>query len=174
MAASLQPPPAAAPALSFRPAEEKKLQIRTQGTLAAAESDKAPVKVDSEGGVKATESKTRFIGTAIALLIAQRAGDNDPLRGPSVNGAKGAIIGQRANVGGRTLGGGLGFGLLGTIAAQSSRTVGAALGYYGLAWSVFSTVVARGPEVHFEKNSVVDIGLNSRTTKSASDGTTQK
>ena len=171
MAASLKPPAAADPAMSFRPAEVKKLQIRTQGTLAAAEGDKAPVKVDSEGGVKATESKTRFIGTAIALLIAQRAGDNEPLRGPSVNGAKGAIIGQRANVGGRTLGGGLGFGLLGTIAGQGSRNVGAALGYYGLAWSVFSTVVARGPEVHFEKNSVVDIGLNSRTTKSASDRT---
>ena len=118
------------------------------------------MKVDSEGGVKATESKTRFIGTAAAL-----SGDNDPIRTPSTGGTKGAVIGQKANVGGRTLGGGLGFGLLGTIAAQSSRNVGAALGYYGLAWSVFTTVVARGPEVHFDKNAVVDIGLNSRTSK---------
>jgi hypothetical protein len=88
-------------------------------------------------------------------------------------GTRGAVIGQRANVGGRTLGGGLGFGLLGTIAAQSSRNVGAALGYYGLAWSVFSTVVARGPEVHFDKNAVIDIGLNSRAIKPES-GTTAK
>jgi hypothetical protein len=63
---------------------------------------------------------------------------------------------------------------LGTIAAQSSRNVGAALGYYGLAWSVFTTVVARGPEVHFDKNAVVDIGLNSRTNKPESAGTTPK
>ena len=59
----------------------------------------------------------------------------------------------------------MGFGLLGTIAAQSSRTVGAALGYYGLAWSVFSTVVARGREVQFDKNAVVDIGFNTRESK---------
>ncbi len=164
VAGLLAPPPAAAPSQAPRPAEEKTLQIRTLGTLSAAEGDQAPLKVDSEGGVKATESKTRFIGTAVAVLVAQAAGDNDPLRAPSVGGTKGAVIGQRANVGGRTLGGGLGFGLLGTIAAQSSRNVGAALGYYGLAWSVFSTVVARGPEVHFDKNAVVDIGLNSRAT----------
>jgi len=163
--------PAATPTATGAPseappgAEEKKLQIRTQGTLAAAEGDKAPLKVDSEGGVQATESKTRFIGMAAALLVSRAAGDNDPERGPSIGGSRGPIIGQNPNVSGRTLGGGLGFGLLGTIAAQSSRNVGAALGYYGLAWSVFSTVVARGPEVQFDKNAVVDIGFNSRASK---------
>lgn len=154
--------------------EEKKLQVRTQGMLAAAEGDKAPVKVDAEGGVQATESKTRFIGTAVAVLVARAAGDNDPIRAPSVGGRRGAIIGQSQNVGGRTLGGGLGFGLLGTIAAQSSRTVGAAFGYYGLAWSVFSTVVARGPEVQFDKNAVVDIGFNTRASKPENDSTAAK
>jgi hypothetical protein len=57
----------------------------------------------------------------------------------------------------------MGFGLLGAIAAQSSRTVGAAFGYYGLAWSVYSTVVKRGAEVQFGKNAVIDIGFNQRT-----------
>jgi len=179
VAGLLAPPPTAAawqaprPA-EERPAEEKRLRIRTQGILSAAEGDKAPLKVDSEGGVKATESKTRFIGTAVAALVAQAAGDNDPVRAPSTGGSKGAVIGQSPNVAGRTLGGGLGFGLLGTIAAQSSRNVGAALGYYGLAWSVFSTVVARGAEVHFDKDAVVDIGLNSRASKPESGGTAAK
>jgi hypothetical protein len=68
----------------------------------------------------------------------------------------------------------LGFGLLGTIAAQSSRNVGAALGYYGLAWSVFSTVVARGPEVQLDKNAVVDIGFNTRASKPESGGAAPK
>ena len=169
-------PPTDAPSQAPRAAEEKekRLEVRTLGTLSAAEGDKAPLKVDSEGGVQATESKTRFLGTAVALLIARAAGDNDPVRAPSVSGSRGAVIGQRANVGGRTLGGGLGFGLLGTIAAQSSRNVGAALGYYGLAWSVFSTVVARGPEVQFDKNAVVDIGFNSRASKPERDGTAAK
>jgi hypothetical protein len=179
VAGLLAPPGAAAPSQAPRPAEEKpaeekRLQIRTQGILSAAEGDKAPIKVDSEGGVKATESKTRFIGTALALLVAQAAGDNDPVRAPSVGGSKGAVIGTRSNVAGRTLGGGSGFGLLGTIASQSSPTVGAALGYYGLAWSVFSTVVGRGPEVHFDKNAVVDIGLSSRASKPESGGTAAK
>ena len=169
---ALPPAPSQAPRAAEE--KEKRLEVRTLGTLSAAEGDKAPLKVDSEGGVQATESKTRFLGTAVALLVARAAGDNDPVRAPSVGGSRGAVIGQRANVGGRTLGGGLGFGLLGTIAAQSSRNVGAALGYYGLAWSVFSTVVARGPEVHFDKNAVVDIGLNSRASKPESGGTAGK
>jgi len=174
VASLLTAPQTSAPSQASPAPEERKLQIRTQGMLAAAEGDKSTLQVDSEGGVKATESKTRFIGTAIALLVAQAAGDNDPIRAPSSGGVRGAIIGQKANVGGRTLGGGLGFGLLGTIAAQSSRTVGAALGYYGLAWSVFSTVVARGPEVQFDKNAVVDIGFNTRESKSQSDATAAK
>lgn len=56
----------------------------------------------------------------------------------------------------------MGFGLLGSIAAQSSNKVGMALGYYGMAWSVFSTVVARGADVQFDRNAVVDIGFNQR------------
>jgi hypothetical protein len=163
-AALLAPPKTVAPLETPHPQDEQKLQIRTQGTLAAAEGDKAPLKVDSEGGVQASESKTRFIGTAVALLVSRAAADNDPIRAPSSGGVRGAIVGRSQNVSGRTLGGGLGFGLLGTIAAQSSRTVGAALGYYGLAWSVFSTVVARGPEVQFDKNAVVDISFNTRAS----------
>ena len=133
---------------------EPKLQIRTQGTLSAAEGGNAPVKVDSEGGVQAQESKSRFIGTAIALLITHRAADNDAGR---------AVNGNNPNVSGRTLGGGLGFGLLGSIAAQSSNNVGMALGYYGMGWSVFSTVVARGADVQFDRNAVIDIGFNQRS-----------
>ena len=68
----------------------------------------------------------------------------------------------------------MGFGLLGAIAAQSSRNVGAVFGYYGLAWSVYSTVVARGAEVQFGKNAVIDIGFNQRapadTTNLKKDG----
>jgi hypothetical protein len=144
---------------------QEKLQIRTQATLSAAEGGTAPLKVDKEGGVQATESKTRFIGTAVAVLISRRAADNDPER---VHG--GAITGQSSNVGGRTLGGGMGFGLLGAIAAQSSRNVGAVFGYYGLAWSVYSTVVARGAEVQFGKNAVIDIGFNQRAPADATTG----
>lgn len=133
------------------------LQFRIQGALTAAEGGSVPLKVDKEGGVQAQESKTRFIGLAVSAMIARSAADDDHIRNES-----GAITGQSSNVGGRTLGGGLGFGILGSVAAQSSTSVGMALGYYGLAWSVYSTVIARGPEVQFDKNAVIDIGFNER------------
>jgi hypothetical protein len=141
---------------------EPEFQFRTQATLNAAEGGSVPLKVDKEGGVQAQESKTRFVGLAVSALIARAAADNDHTRDET-----GAITGQSSNVGGRTLGGGLGFGMLGSIAAQSSTSVGMALGYYGLAWSVYSTVIARGLEVRFEKNAVIDIGFNERDAEKA-------
>ena len=139
------------------PQPAARLQFRTKATLRAAESANAHVEVGSEGGVKTTDSKTRFLGTAIALLITHRAADNDAIH--TRNGAHG----RGSNVTGRTLGGGLGFGMLGAIAAQASRGVGAGLGYYGMAWSVFSTIVARGADVQFDRNTVIDIAFNQRT-----------
>ncbi len=141
------------------PAPPKKLEVRTEANLQSAESSsKTRLKVDSEGGVRATESKTRFLAAAAAVMIARRAADNDAIRNQS-----GQVTGQSQNVAGRTLGGGLGFGLLGSAIAQSSRYVGTAFGFYGMAWSVYSTVVARGSEVQFPKDSMVDIRFDART-----------
>ncbi|MDR3719126.1 MAG: hypothetical protein P4K98_10010 [Bryobacteraceae bacterium] len=130
------------------------LQFRTRASVAAVESGDAPLKVDEEGGVRTTESKKRFLSTAAALLIAQRAADNDAGRRASG--------GQSSNAGGRTVGGAMGFGLLGSVAGRLSTNTGMALGYYGLAWSVFSTVAGRGAEVEFGKNAVVDVGFSTR------------
>jgi hypothetical protein len=137
---------------------QEALKLRTQASLQAAESaGKTPLKVDGEGGVQAKESKTRFIAAAAAAMIARRAGDND-----STRNASGQVVGRNPNIGGRTLGGGLGFGMLGSAISQSSRYAGAAFGYYGMAWSLYSTVIARGSEVEFGKNAMVDIRFNTR------------
>ena len=37
-----------------------------------------------------------------------------------------------------------------------------AFGYYGLAWSIYSSVIARGGEVQFDKNAVMDIKFGTR------------
>lgn len=133
--------------------------FQTVATLHAAETGgKSEIKVDEEGGVKATESKTRLIAPLIAVLIANKSLDNDAGR----HGGEG-----EANVGGRTLGGASGFGMVGALAAQSSRYVGTAFGIYGMAWSVYSSVVARGGEVQFGKNAVVDIKFGARTPPGA-------
>jgi hypothetical protein len=129
----------------------KRPVIKAPAQLDGAESgSKATLKVDSEGTAKATESKTRFLAPALALLVASRAADNDA-------GKHTASGTGEPNVSGRTLGGGLGFGLVGSLLAQKSPTFGKAMGYYGLAWSVYLNIVARGQEVEFGKNAVVDI-----------------
>jgi hypothetical protein len=132
-------------------------EIRTQGILQAAEGSGGAIQVDSEGGVKATEPKARLIAPLISLVAASRAADNDAGRAGA-----GATNTAGGNVSGRTLGGGLGFGLLGSVIAQRSRYVGMSFGYYGLAWSVFSNVIARGSEVRFEKNALLEIKFGGR------------
>jgi hypothetical protein len=92
--------------------------------------------------------------------VARRAGDSDPIRNQSHQ-----VVGQSQNVGGRTLGGGFGFGLLGM---GISRYVGTAFGYYGMAWSPFSTVITRGAEVKFGKDAMVDIRFDTRSDRPAS------
>jgi hypothetical protein len=130
-----------------------------QGTLNAAEGNgTAPIKVDSEGGVQAKESKTRFIAPAISLVLARSAADNDAGHHHAAGGT-----GGDSNVSGRTLGGGLGLGMLGSAVSQSSRWVGMAFGYYGLAWSVYSSVIARGGDVQFDKNAMMEIKFGTRT-----------
>jgi hypothetical protein len=138
------------------PTEERTLQFRTQATLRAAESGGAPVKVDSEGGVQASESKSRFVGVALAAALATHSGLGDTKT--NSNG----LSTQGRNTGGRVLGGGSGFGLIGGLAAQLSSNTSLALGYYGLARSVYFGVIARGPEAEFLKNAVVDIGFDVR------------
>jgi hypothetical protein len=150
-------------AARLRIAPPEAAQLQTQATLEAAEgSGKAAIKVDQEGGVKATESKTRFIAPLISILIANKSLDNDAGRHASTGGS------AEGNVGGRTLGGASGFGLLGTALAQSSKYVGTAFGIYGMAWSVYSHVIARGGEVEFDRNAVIDIKFGSRTPAPAS------
>jgi hypothetical protein len=121
-----------------------------QTQLAAAESPAGPLAVDGEGTAKVTESKARFLRPVIAGLVAAKSLDNDA-------GKQTASGGASTNYSGQTLGGLSGFGLLGTAASFGPHYIGAALGFYGLAWSVYSTVVSRGRDVKFEKNSAVSI-----------------
>jgi hypothetical protein len=121
-----------------------------QGQLVSVEADPKAVKVDSEGMATATESKSRLLRPAIAALIATKSLDNDA--GKQTTSGSGS-----SNAGGRGLGGFSGFGLLGTAAARGPHPIGAALAFYGLGWSVYSTIIARGNDVTFEKNTPIAI-----------------
>lgn len=121
-----------------------------QAQLAAVEADPNAVNVDREGTAKATDSKTRLLRPAIAALVAAHSMDNDV--GQQTTAGTGA-----ANPSGRALGGSSGFGLLGIAAAQGPHHIAIALSFYGLGWSVYSNLVARGREVTFEKNTATAI-----------------
>jgi hypothetical protein len=151
----------------LRPAAPAPAPMKTQAILQGAEnSGKAKIQVDSEGGVQAKESKTRFIAPVASFIVASRAADVD---GRHVDpDAPGGYAGGGANVGGRTLGGGLGFGMIGMAVSQSSRYVGMAFGYYGLAWSIYANVIARGGEVQFDRNAMMDIKFAVRPAAPAS------
>jgi hypothetical protein len=138
----------------------KQVSRPLQGQLRAVEGDPNAIKVDAEGTATATESKTRLLRPAIAALIAAKSLDNDSGKQTASGGSS-----TDANYSGRSLGGFSGFGVLGTLAARGPRPIGAALGFYGLAWSVYSNVVARGSDVTFEKNTAIAIQFGSPRNK---------
>lgn len=121
-----------------------------QAQLAAVEADPGAVKVDREGTAKATESKTRLLRPVIAALVAAHSMDND-IGQQKVSGT------GTANPSGRALGGFSGFGLLGIAAAQGPHQIAIGISFYGLGWSVYSNLIARGREVTFEKNTAMAI-----------------
>ncbi|MBV9082979.1 MAG: TrbI/VirB10 family protein [Acidobacteriaceae bacterium] len=153
--------PATAEAYSLQPARET---VPAEAQITSVEGDPKAVKVDAEGTAKATESKTRLLRPAIAGLIAAKTLDEDA-------GKQSASASANGNTSGRALGGFSGFGLLGMAAARGPAYIGSVLGFYGLAWSVYSNVVARGAEVTFEKNTEMAIrfGANPRTATTAQD-----
>jgi hypothetical protein len=145
--------------LAFRSIDMPHAIQQAEGQIAAAEANYAQkLKVDDEGGVQAMDSKKRFLAPAISALIAAKALDRD---------AGKAQTAQGGNYAGRTLGGFSGFGFAGAFAAQASRTVGSVFGIYGLAWSVYSNVVAKGGEVEFPRDTSLDVVLGPRNPPSS-------
>lgn len=96
------------------------------------------------------------MGVALSAVVATHSGLGDSK--PNSNG----VSTQGRNTGGRVLGGGSGFGLIGSIAAQLSSNTSLGLAYYGLARSVYFGVIARGPEAEFLKNAAVEIRFDIR------------
>ena len=127
---------------------------QAEGQIAAVEANYAQkLNVDNEGGVQAADSKKRFLAPAISALIAAKALDRDAGKVQTAQGG---------NYAGRTLGGFSGLGFAGALAAQTSRTVGSVLGIYGLGWSVYSNIVAKGGEVEFARDTSLEIVLGPR------------
>jgi hypothetical protein len=113
---------------------------------------KGHVKLDSEGGAEASTPKTRYLSTALSLALAAAAfrqhTDADDAD-QSHNGVAG---------------GAGGFRLVGIIlgAAIKSQEFGMAMGAYGASRAVYSHFLARGQDVIFPRNTVMEIGIGKR------------
>ncbi|MGB7728881.1 MAG: TrbI/VirB10 family protein [Candidatus Acidiferrum sp.] len=128
-----------------------------QGTLEGIEVDKrAHLKLDEEGGAHATDSKTRYLSTGVALLMAALAAHPDMDRGTTVDPSDDAAV--RAGAGAS------GFGLAGTLIglAAKSNAVTIAFSAYGASASIYSNFLSRGREVVLPKDAPLEIGLGTR------------
>jgi hypothetical protein len=118
------------------------------------------LQLDSEGGAQVTAPKTRYLTTAVSLMLASSSvgdghgQDNDgDLRG-----------GGGGDVGSGAANGASGFRFLGTIvgAFSHSRAVASGFGFYGGGMSVYSHFLARGHDVVYPKDMSMMIGLGTR------------
>jgi hypothetical protein len=126
---------------------------RIQGYLEGMEADfDAHLAVDSEGAMRARSPKTRFIFPAIAVAVTGLSFHQD------VN-AQGV---PDQDIAGRAESGAVGLGLVGTVLAQTSRTVASGIAFTGAAFSVYSTFLARGEDVVLPANTPIVVGFKSR------------
>ena len=107
------------------------------------------VKLDSEGGAEAYTPKTRYLSTGVSLALATAAmlEHNDAGRSqPGVGGGPD------------------GFKLVGMVFsfAIKSQSFPMAMAAYGASRSVYVNFIARGQDVVFPRNTLMEIGIGSR------------
>lgn len=121
------------------------------GSLEGVEVDRAAnMKLDSEGGARTTDSKTRYLSTGLSLLAVAAA-----MHPESDSGAPDGL----ADPGTRGIAGGSGFKLVGAIVSLTtdSKVFSSAMGFYGAGMSVYSHFLSRGKDVVFPKDTPVEI-----------------
>jgi hypothetical protein len=134
------------------------MEGKVEATLEGVQSSKdANVKLDPEGGAEATTPKARYLATALSLTLAAASvrSDSDVDHGVAHAGG---------DTGPRVAGGANGFKLVGIVLGLTvqSRALGYAMGAYGAGMSVYSNFIARGHEVVFPKNTLMEIGIGRR------------
>ena len=124
-----------------------------KGYLEGVEADfDAHLALDSEGATHARSPKTRFIFPAIAVAAAGLSFHQD-------YNAQGV---PDQDLAGRAESGAVGLGLIGTLLAQTSRTLASSIAFAGAGFSVYSTFIARGEDVVLPVNTPVKISLKAR------------
>jgi hypothetical protein len=124
-----------------------------QGYLEGFEADfDAHLALDSEGATRARSPNSRFIFPAIAVAVTGLSFHQD------VN-AQGV---PDQDIAGRAESGAVGLGLVGTVLAQTSRTLASGIAFTGAAFSIYTTFLARGEDVVLPANTPIKVGFKSR------------
>jgi hypothetical protein len=132
------------------------VEQKVEASLAGVEAAKADnVKLDSEGGARASSPKTRYLNAAVSIGLAALSARGDPdSKTPNPAG----------NTGNRVAGGAAGFKAVGMVMGVlvHSRAFGYSMGAYGAGMSVYTNFIARGHDVIFPKDTAMMIGIGTR------------
>jgi hypothetical protein len=126
--------------------------IQTVDTrLQGIQSDSADsAQLDSEGGTKSTDSKTRYLstGASVGLALIGSGGRND--------------VGDA----GPAAGGATGFKLIGLVVGLTfrSHTYGILMSAYGGGRSIYNNFLGMGRNIVFPKDTAMEIGFGNRTS----------
>lgn len=113
------------------------------------------IAVDEEGGAAATNSATRFIAPALAILALRGGVDHHDHLDPDGDGH---II-QSGHPGALGAGGFLGLGMIGAVIGPIWRPVGLALSAVGVARTTYSNILGKGQEARFVENTPIELQL---------------
>jgi len=122
------------------------LEEKVQASLEGVESAKRDnVKLDSEGGARATAPPSRYLTTAVAVGL----------------GATSFLGDSFGETGPRAAGGAGGYKLIGIALGLTvhSQPFGMAMGAFGATRSIYGNFIARGHDVDFPKNTSMTIAL---------------
>jgi hypothetical protein len=119
--------------------------------LQGIQSDSADnAQLDSEGGTKSTDSKTRYLstGASVGLALIGSGGRDD--------------VGDAAPA----AGGAVGFKLIGLVVGLTfrSHTYGILMSAYGGGRSIYNNFLGMGRNIVFPKDTVMEIGFGNRTS----------
>ena len=135
------------------------LEQQIQSTLAGMDVAKGEnLALDSEGGAQVRRSKTRYLTTGIAVMLAASSAS------PDSDAGRGDAAGP---TGPNALNGFSGFKLIGLVVGTfvRSRAIATGMGSYGAATSIYSHFLARGKDVNYPKNMSMVLALGPRDKK---------
>jgi hypothetical protein len=116
------------------------------------------VEVDEEGGARASESKARFVAPALAVMALRASTRREP-RGMDHDADDSLGPRPAGNPVSFGLGGFFGWGLAGVAVSQIARPVGVALAAVGAARAVYGGVFAKGRDVTFPTDTMIQVQL---------------